>query len=85
VIYMPAAVVQNPGIYAIPIAPELLRQRDDILGQTLFVRQTAGHLALSGPVLTHCAAGPKFRNSEGLPHMVDALLQDQRKWGEYPA
>ena len=68
---MPAAVVQHPGDHAISVAPELSRQRDDVIGQPFFIRQTDGHLTLRRAMLTQCAAGPALRYAKGLPHMVD--------------
>jgi len=38
VIYMPAAVVQQPSDHAISIAAKLFGQRGDVLGQPGFVR-----------------------------------------------
>ena len=72
VIYMPAAVVQHPGDHAISVAPELSRQRDDVFGQPFFIRKTEGHLALSGSVLSQCAAGSALGYAKGLPHVVNA-------------
>ena len=71
VIYTPAAVVQHPGDHAIPIAPELPRQLDDVLGQPFFVRQANGRLALRRAMLPQCAANPALRCAESLPHLVD--------------
>jgi hypothetical protein len=73
VIYMPAAVIQQPGNHAIPIAAELFGQCGDVLGQSGFVRQTTGHLALRRAMLTQCSANPALRYAEGLPHMINAL------------
>jgi hypothetical protein len=72
-IYMPAAVVQHPGNYAIPIASKLFCQCDDVLGQPLFVRQATRNLALCRTMLPECAAGPALRYAESLPHMINAL------------
>lgn len=71
-VHMPAAVVQQSGDHAIPIAAELFGQRDDVPGQPGFVRETTGHFALRRAMLTQCAANPALRYAEGLPHMVDA-------------
>ncbi len=55
-VHMPAAVVQHSSDHAIPIASELSRQRDDVLGQPFFVGQTDGHLALGRAMLSQGAA-----------------------------
>jgi hypothetical protein len=70
---LPACVVQQAGDHAISIAPVLIGQLDDIVGQTLFVGPALGRLALRGSVLPKCAAGAALRYAKFLPHMVDAL------------
>ena len=72
-VHMPAAVVPHPGDHAVSIAPELSRQRDDVIGQLLFVRQATGNLALRGTMLPEGAASPALRHAKGLPHMIYAL------------
>lgn len=72
-VHMPAAVVQHPSDHAISIAPKLSRQLNDVIGQSLLVRQAAGNLALRGTMLTEGAAGTALRYAKSLPHMIYAL------------
>ena len=71
-IYVPAAVIQHARDHTIAVSSELFRQRDNILGQSLFIRQATWHLALRRTMLAECAADPALRYAEGLPHMINA-------------
>ncbi|KGB27071.1 hypothetical protein HPDFL43_00038490 [Hoeflea phototrophica DFL-43] len=73
VVHLPACIVQHAGDHAVAIAPILIGQFDDVIGQPLFIGPALGHLALRGPVLPERAAGAAFRYAKLLPHMVDAL------------
>lgn len=77
-VYLPARVVQQTGDHAIPIAPVLVGQFDDIIGQPFFICPALWHLALCGSVLSERAAGAAFRYAKLPPHMVDALATTRR-------
>ncbi|KHQ53966.1 Mobile element protein [Mameliella alba] len=57
VVHMPARVVQQAGHHAIAVAPVLIGQFDDVVGQTLIFGPALRHLALRGSVLPERAAG----------------------------
>jgi hypothetical protein len=78
VVHMPARVVQQAGDHPIAIAPVLVGQLDDVVGQTLFIGPALRNLALRGSVLTKCAAGAALGYAKFLPHMVDALAATRR-------
>ena len=70
-IYVLAAVIQHARDHTIAVSFELFRQRDNILGQSLFIRQATWHLALRRTMLAECAADPALRYTESLPHMIN--------------
>lgn len=57
IVHKPVAVVQHSCDHSISIALELSRQRDDVIGQPIFVQQADRHPALRGTVLPQRAAG----------------------------
>ena len=78
VVHTPARVVQQAGDHPISIAPVLVGQLDDIVGQTLLIGPAMRHLALRGSVLTQGAAGAALGNAKLPPHIVDALATTRR-------
>ena len=80
VIDMPARVVEQSRDHAISVAPVLAGQRDDVLGQAVFIPAPLWNLALSGAVLFQCAASPALGHVEGLPHMVNAPAAARRAY-----
>ena len=73
VVHVPASVVQQTRHHAIPIAPVLVGQLDDIVGKTLFVGTALRDLALRGSVLAKCTAGAALGYAKLLAHVVDAF------------
>jgi len=71
-IYVPAAIIQHARNHTIAVSSEIFGQRDNILGQPFFIRQTTWHLALRRTMLAEYAANPALRYAEGLPHMINA-------------
>lgn len=71
-IYVPAAIIQHARNHSIAVSSEIFGQRDNILGQPFFIRQTTWHLALRRTMLAEYAANPALRYAEGLPHMINA-------------
>jgi hypothetical protein len=70
-IYVPAAVIQHARDHTIAVSSEYYCQRDNILGQSLFIRQATWHLALRRTVLAEYAADPAIRYAESLPRMIN--------------
>ncbi len=60
VVHMPARVVQQAGHHPISVAPVLIGQLDDVIGQTLLIGPALWHFALRGPVLAERAASAAF-------------------------
>lgn len=73
VVHTPASVVQQARHHAVAIAPVLVSQLDDVVGQALFIDPALRHFPLRGPMLSKRAAGPALRHAKFLPNMVNAL------------
>jgi len=78
VVYAPSCIVQQAGDHAIPIAPILIGQLDDVVRQAAFIGSTLGRFAPRRSVQTASAAGPALRHAKLLPHAVDALATTRR-------
>ena len=78
VVHTPACVVEQAGYHTIPIAPVLIGQLDNIVGQTFFISPALRNLSLYGPVLTKCAAGAALGYAKLLPHKVDTFAATRR-------
>jgi len=78
VVHMPTRVVQQAGHHPISVAPILIGQFDDVVGQAFFIGPALGHFALRGSVLPERAAGAAFRYAKLPPHMVDAFAATRR-------
>ena len=63
VVHMPTSVVQKAYHHAVAIAPVLISQFDDVVGQTFFIGPALGHLALRRAMLTKRPAGTTLRNA----------------------
>ena len=57
---------------AVAVAPVLLGQRDDVVGERFFVIRPARHLALCRPVLAEHAAHAPLGYVQHLFYLVDA-------------
>ena len=77
-IHMPAGVVQQAGDPAVAVAPMVLRQRDDVLGEEILVRTAARNPTLGGAMPARRAAGAALGHAGGLPHAVDASTATRR-------
>ena len=75
---MPARVVQQAGHHSISVAPVLIGQLDDVIGETLLIDPALRHFTLRGPVLPKCAAGAALRYAQLPPYMVDAFAAPRR-------
>lgn len=60
------------------VAPGLVGQFDDDVGQALFVSTVLRRFPLRGSVLTQGAAGTTLRHAKFQPHMIDALTTTRR-------
>src|SRR3546814_8362123 len=71
-VHRPTRRMQQRRHPAIAVAPVLLGQGDDVLGERLLVICPARHLALRRPVLPEHAAHPPLGDVQHLFHLVDA-------------
>ena len=78
VVHVPACVAQQPGHHAISVAPILIGQLNDVVGQAFFIGPALRNLALRGPVLAQSTAGAALRYAQFLPNMVNALAATRR-------
>ena len=77
-VHVPASVVQQTGDHAISVAPILVDQFDDVIGQPFFIGATLWNFPMRGSVLTQGAAGAALGYAKLPPHMVDTLPTTRR-------
>ena len=71
--HVPACVVQQASDHPISVAPVLIGQLDDVVGQPLFIGTASRCLALRGSMLAKRAAGAALGHAQFLPHMVNTF------------
>lgn len=63
----------QPRDHAIAVAPKLPRQQGEVPGQSFFIWQATGPLALRRTMLPECAADPALGYAKRLPHAQQCI------------